>query len=205
MHQRPSARCGASVSRDLSGFNSPQAWSATTVYTLLQCLLGLKPFAPFKMLFVDPHLPAWLPEITIAGLRVADATVTIPFSRKTDSIGALDADRRCVALSDARHLEFDLLSLDVGSEIDTSWLETLGDRLLPLRPLGDFMERWPGILAAARGRPGFRVAVVGAGAAGTDRASGAARVRSRAHRRRLSGGATGEVPRRPWPGREKPG
>lgn len=62
--------------------NSPQAWSATTVYTLLQCLPGLQPFAPFKMLFVDPHLPAWLPEITIAGLRVADATVTIRFFRK---------------------------------------------------------------------------------------------------------------------------
>lgn len=85
-----------------------------------------------------------------------------------DSIGAMDADRRCVALTDARHLEFDLISLDVGSEIDTSWLETLGDRLLPLRPLRDFMGRWPGILAAARGRPGFRVAVVGAGAAGTE-------------------------------------
>ncbi len=85
-----------------------------------------------------------------------------------DSIGAMDADRRCVALADARHLEFDLLSLDVGSEIDTSWLETLGDRLLPLRPLGDFMERWPGVLASARDRPGFRVAVVGAGAAGTE-------------------------------------
>jgi hypothetical protein len=34
------------------------------------------------MLFVDPHLPAWLPEITISNLRVADAIVTIRFFRK---------------------------------------------------------------------------------------------------------------------------
>jgi hypothetical protein len=33
------------------------------------------------MLFVDPCLPAWLPEITIANLRVADAVVTIRFFR----------------------------------------------------------------------------------------------------------------------------
>jgi glycogen debranching enzyme len=62
--------------------NSPQAWSATTVYTLLQAMLGLQPFAPFRMLFVDPFLPAWLPEITIAGLRVSDAKITIRFFRK---------------------------------------------------------------------------------------------------------------------------
>jgi pyridine nucleotide-disulfide oxidoreductase family protein len=85
-----------------------------------------------------------------------------------DRIEAMDASRRCVALSDGRHLDFDLLSLDVGSEINTSWLETLGHRLLPLRPLGDFLERWPGVLAAARCRPGYRVAVVGAGAAGSE-------------------------------------
>src|SRR5207237_1271456 len=29
-------------------------------------LLGIYPYAPLKMLLLDPHLPAWLPEITIA-------------------------------------------------------------------------------------------------------------------------------------------
>jgi glycogen debranching enzyme len=46
--------------------NSPQAWSASTIYTPLQAMLSLQPFAPLRMLFVDPHLPAWLPEITIS-------------------------------------------------------------------------------------------------------------------------------------------
>lgn len=64
--------------------NSPQAWSATTVFTLLQAMLGLQPFAPLRMLFIDPFLPAWLPEITISNLRVADATVTIRFFRKAN-------------------------------------------------------------------------------------------------------------------------
>jgi len=62
--------------------NSPQAWSATTVYTLLQAMLGLQPFAPLRMLFVDPFLPEWLPEITLARMRVSDAVISIRFFRK---------------------------------------------------------------------------------------------------------------------------
>ena len=64
--------------------NSPQAWSATTVYTLLQALLGLQPYAPLRMLFIDPFLPAWLPEITISRMRVAQAVVSLRFYRKPD-------------------------------------------------------------------------------------------------------------------------
>jgi pyridine nucleotide-disulfide oxidoreductase family protein len=85
-----------------------------------------------------------------------------------DCIGAVDANRRCVAVSDRQHLPYDVLSLDVGSEIDTSSLETLGDRLLPLRPIASFLEHWPDMLDTARKRPGFRIAVVGAGAAGIE-------------------------------------
>lgn len=61
--------------------NSPQAWSATTTYVLLQAMLGLQPYAPLKMLFIDPHLPPWLPEITISGMRVAEAVVSLRFFR----------------------------------------------------------------------------------------------------------------------------
>jgi glycogen debranching enzyme len=68
--------------------NWPQAWSATTVYTLLQAMLGLQPFAPLRMLFLDPFLPPWLPEITISNLRVAEAVVSIRFFRKSN--GASD-------------------------------------------------------------------------------------------------------------------
>jgi glycogen debranching enzyme len=64
--------------------NSPQGWSATTVYTLMQALLGLQPFAPLRSLFVDPFLPSWLPELTISNMRVADATVSLRFWRRAD-------------------------------------------------------------------------------------------------------------------------
>lgn len=68
--------------------NSPQAWSASTVFSLLQSILGVYPYAPLKMLFVDPHLPEWFPEITLSNLHVAEATLTIRFFRKEN--GATD-------------------------------------------------------------------------------------------------------------------
>ena len=61
--------------------NSPQAWSASSVFALLQAMLGLYPYAPLKLLVIDPHLPEWFPEFTLRDLRVGKAVVTIHFRR----------------------------------------------------------------------------------------------------------------------------
>jgi glycogen debranching enzyme len=62
--------------------NWPQAWSAAALFTIVQAMLGIFPFAPMHVLFVDPQLPAWLPEITLHNLRVGNARVTIRFYRR---------------------------------------------------------------------------------------------------------------------------
>jgi glycogen debranching enzyme len=59
----------------------PQGWSSSMVVQLVQALLGLHPFAPLRLLFVDPHLPPWLPDITLSGVRVGDASVSLQFER----------------------------------------------------------------------------------------------------------------------------
>lgn len=74
--------------------NSPQAWSASAVFCLLQSLLGLYPYAPLHLLLVDPHLPEWLPEITLRGLRVGEATVSIRFRRQGEESTYEVLDRR---------------------------------------------------------------------------------------------------------------
>jgi glycogen debranching enzyme len=66
---------------------SPQAWSASAVFCLLQAMLGLYPYAPLNMLLVDPHMPEWLPEITLQNLRVGEAMATIRFYRREDGKG----------------------------------------------------------------------------------------------------------------------
>ncbi len=80
----------------------------------------------------------------------------------------IDAKRRRIELSDGTQLDYDGLSLDVGSEADVSWLEAAGERLLPIKPLGNFVQRWPGILTAASKRDHYRLIVVGGGAAGVE-------------------------------------
>jgi hypothetical protein len=68
--------------------NSPQAWSASAVFCVIQSLLGLYPYAPLNLLLVDPHLPEWLPELTLRDLRVGQSRATIRFFRTED--GASD-------------------------------------------------------------------------------------------------------------------
>ena len=61
--------------------NAPQAWSASGVIHLVQAMLGLVPAAPWRTLIIDPDLPDWLPDVTLAGIRIGDARATIRFWR----------------------------------------------------------------------------------------------------------------------------
>ncbi len=61
--------------------NSPQAWSASAVFAVLEAMLGVFPYAPLRLLMLDPVLPAWLDTITVEHLRVGAATVTLRFRR----------------------------------------------------------------------------------------------------------------------------
>lgn len=63
---------------------SPQAWSTSAVPMMLQALLALRPFAPLKLLFIDPSLPEWLPDLTLSNLRVGSARVSLRFHREAD-------------------------------------------------------------------------------------------------------------------------
>jgi glycogen debranching enzyme len=61
--------------------NAPQAWNRSVFAILVQSLLGMRPVAALNLLAIDPMLPHWLPEITLEGLRVGNATVDLHFWR----------------------------------------------------------------------------------------------------------------------------
>ncbi len=63
------------------GANVPQAWAAGSIFFLLQAMLGLEPDAPHGRLYIDPHLPDWLPDLTVADLRVGAQTFELRFQR----------------------------------------------------------------------------------------------------------------------------
>lgn len=62
--------------------NWPQAWSASSVFAIVQAMLGLYPFAPTNLLLLDPQLPEWLPELFVRNLRIGKAVVSLRFYRK---------------------------------------------------------------------------------------------------------------------------
>jgi len=59
--------------------NQPQGWSASAIVALVQALLNIQAVAPAGLLIVDPHLPEWLPDLRLEGLRVGEARVDIEF------------------------------------------------------------------------------------------------------------------------------
>jgi glycogen debranching enzyme len=67
------------------GANVPQAWAAGSVFHLMQAILGLQADAPHGRLYVDPVLPPWLPNVTLTGLRIGTATVTLRFWREGEA------------------------------------------------------------------------------------------------------------------------
>ena len=64
--------------------NWPQAWSTAAVFTIMESLLGVYPYAPLHTLFLDPHLPEWLPELSLTNLHVGSGVAAIRFSRQDD-------------------------------------------------------------------------------------------------------------------------
>lgn len=64
------------------GANVPQAWAAGSVFALLQAILGFMPDAPRGKLYVDPLLPAWLPDLTVLDLHIGRHRFDIRFWRE---------------------------------------------------------------------------------------------------------------------------
>ncbi len=59
----------------------PQGWSASMIVMMLQSLLGIFPLAPLGVLLVDPHLPSWLPDLRLDGVRIGDTRLDLDFWR----------------------------------------------------------------------------------------------------------------------------
>lgn len=80
----------------------------------------------------------------------------------------INATQQQLCLADGSQLDFDWLSVDTGSEPALECFQGCGTCLLPVKPLAHFFAAWPALRARVDGTRPFRVAVVGAGAAGVE-------------------------------------
>jgi glycogen debranching enzyme len=81
------------------GANVPQAWAAGSAFMLTQAMLGFSPDAPKDKLYIDPWLPAWLPDLTLVDLRIGRHKFAIRFWREGSDgsqFQVLDGDARVV-------------------------------------------------------------------------------------------------------------
>ena len=78
----------------------------------------------------------------------------------------VDPDARRLLLAERPPITYDTVSFDVGSTVAGLEIPGVREHAIPTRPIGAFVRRVDEVLAAARGREGFRVVVVGAGAGG---------------------------------------
>ena len=80
----------------------------------------------------------------------------------------VDPDARRLFLAERPPITYDTVSFDVGSTVAGLEIPGVREHAIPTRPIGEFVRRVDEVLAAARGRAGFRVVVVGAGAGGVE-------------------------------------
>ena len=141
--------------------------------------LAMRRPAGLKVTLITPSLlqtysgmlPGWMAghyalEACRIDLRPMAAAAGVTLMLQT--VGGMDADRRCIVLADGGRMEYDLLSLDIGSETDLSWLGAAGERVLPVRPIAAFVDGWTAIRTHAQRQSGCRIAVVGGGAGGVE-------------------------------------
>ncbi|MFL5722086.1 MAG: glycogen debranching N-terminal domain-containing protein [Chloroflexota bacterium] len=68
---------------------TPQAWSAGAVLSIVRSMLGLDADAEHRRLIVDrPLLPSWLPALRLLRVPICDSTVDLEFERRVD--GSVD-------------------------------------------------------------------------------------------------------------------
>ena len=96
------------------GANVPQAWAAGSVFMLTQPLLGFLPAAPHHKLYVDPYLPAWLPDLTVHDLRIGKHMLDIRFWREGEQT-AFDVIKGDPKLVEHRDLAIEGLELRASS------------------------------------------------------------------------------------------
>jgi glycogen debranching enzyme len=67
---------------------SPQTWASGAVFLCLQACLGLEVLgSQGKVVFSNPYLPQFLPEVRITGLRVGQARLDLSLTRHECDVG----------------------------------------------------------------------------------------------------------------------
>lgn len=139
-----------------------------------------KPTAPVEITLINPSthnlysgaLPGVIAghwPVNVIGVDLPALCAGAEVSFVEDALTDIDPDGRTIQLTSGRSLQFDILSLDIGSVIHPLNISTPASRIVPIRPIPAFLERWESCLEDMQRKNSPRcVMVVGAGLAGIE-------------------------------------
>jgi selenide,water dikinase len=155
-------------------------------HALVLRMLAMAPIPGVRLTLISPasHTPysGMLPGL-VAGHYCFEQT-HIDLSRLCQWAGVrficsevtgLDPQARRITLRDRPPLDYDVLSLDIGSEPDLDSVPGAREFAIPVKPVAGFWQRWQALLGAEL-TAAPRVAVVGGGAGGVELALAMAHV-----------------------------
>lgn len=126
---------------------------------------------PYVRQIYSGMLPGWIAghyslDECVARLQPLVEAAGVRFVQ--DSVTGLDPRRCILRCAEAGDLPYDVLSLDVGAQVDLSTLAATTATLLPIRPIERFIVDGSRALDACVRAGRGRIAVVGGGAAGVE-------------------------------------
>ena len=142
-------------------------------------MLAMEPVADTRITLVSPEsltpysgmLPGWVAghyslEDSHIDLARLCHWAGVRFVR--DRINFIDPDRRLLTLAEGPALDYDLASLDLGATPALDAVPGAREHAVPVKPVSSFRHRWNALLDELRPGEQPSIAVVGAGAGGTE-------------------------------------
>jgi len=140
---------------------------------------GLRPEPGLELVLVSPgrHTPysGMLPGLVAGHYRFEECHIDLePLARFAGArflqarASALDTARRRVMLADGTVMEYDVISIDIGSAPPVHGIEGAAEHATPLRPVNDFLTAWEPLVENMRSGRMRTLAMVGGGAAGVE-------------------------------------
>ncbi len=140
---------------------------------------GLSPASGVKLTLVSPdrHTPysGMLPGLVAGHYRFDECHIDLePLARYAvtrflqTSASAIDPERRYITLADGSTVDYDALSIDVGSTPPAHGIAGATGHTIPVRPVKDFLVAWDALLARLRNGDVQSLGMVGGGAAGVE-------------------------------------
>ena len=85
-----------------------------------------------------------------------------------DEVTGIDLEGRRVLCRNRPPTHYDVLSINIGSTPRTSDVEGATGAVVPVKPIGGFLDRWQALMERVLARGAARIAVVGGGAGGVE-------------------------------------